>query len=351
MKNIPDPLQTKIKSFPFKPGVYQMKDAMGNIIYIGKSKTLQTRVKSYFATRSQWEKVAKMVCHIQDIDIIITDTHLEARLLECELIKKIKPIYNVQFKNDQKYKYLKIEDTHKGKVLSVVNERRDGSYLGPYRNKKILENVLRFFENTYPISKIEGNYIFVYSTLPCSVEQQTFEQNKACIIEIFTQEEYMERFIKSLENKMMLASNKLHFEKATTYRDAITDIQYIYYTNAKLKNFRAQKILLGEVLEEGYKIFYISQGYVVFKNKYKILNETCIKRFLEKAQVIENTISWVSGEKSSLDFESIIYSELTDQDLKGAIVLRENCVDQDIQVFIEQLLQKKEKSTLLGASR
>ena len=103
MSRIPQHLKEKIKTIPAKPGIYQMKDLNGNIIYIGKSKVLHSGVKSYFYNEHRHNKIKRMVLHIQDVDVIITDTHLEAQMLECALIKKFKPIYNKQFKNDKNY--------------------------------------------------------------------------------------------------------------------------------------------------------------------------------------------------------------------------------------------------------
>ena len=79
---------------PMEPGIYKMIDAKGNVIYIGKSKMLNKRVKTYFANNPNWDKINRMVRLIDDIDFIVTDTHLEARILECSLIKELKPIFN-----------------------------------------------------------------------------------------------------------------------------------------------------------------------------------------------------------------------------------------------------------------
>ncbi len=98
---IPEHLEERIKTIPEKPGVYRMKDKNGNILYVGKSKSLRSRVKSYFYGDHGQDKIKEMVSRIGDIDIITTDTHLEAQVLECELIKKLRPPYNRQIINDR----------------------------------------------------------------------------------------------------------------------------------------------------------------------------------------------------------------------------------------------------------
>ena len=105
-----DNIKEKLKQIPKLPGIYKMLDSRGNIIYIGKSKCLQNRVKSYFVASPKWEKVNRMVTMIKDIEYVVTDTHLEARLLECTLIKEHKPRFNAQMKNDQRYFFIKVEN-------------------------------------------------------------------------------------------------------------------------------------------------------------------------------------------------------------------------------------------------
>ena len=113
-----------------------MKDRGGNIIYVGKSKNLKSRVKSYFYGDHNQQKIKQMVSRVHDIDIIPTDTHLEARVLECELIKRLKPLYNRQFKNDRGYVYLRIGDDSRSKPIAIVDEKTDDNCIGPYRSRE-----------------------------------------------------------------------------------------------------------------------------------------------------------------------------------------------------------------------
>ena len=106
-------LKEKIESLPKTPGIYMMKDKYGDIIYVGKSKKLKERVKSYFInSKNHSRKVKRMVNNICDIDFILTDTELDALLLECEMIKKIRPMYNKLMKNHENYSYIKIMQKH-----------------------------------------------------------------------------------------------------------------------------------------------------------------------------------------------------------------------------------------------
>ncbi|MDF2594713.1 MAG: hypothetical protein K0R69_1054 [Clostridia bacterium] len=338
MINISEDLEKQIKAIPAKPGVYQMKDAKGNIIYIGKSKTLKTRVRSYFVADHKWEKIKRMVGHIQDIEIIVTDTHLEAQLLECELIKRIKPMYNAQFKNDQKYKYLRIEENCRNKLISVVDKKEGENCFGPYKSRQILLDLIKFFENIYPLSKKEDTYIFTYHILPLAIIPEAFEENQRCLLGIFTNKKEMQIFLNEMECKMRAAAEDFRFETASMYRDMMAHINYLHYAHIKKASvLTTQKILMGEKLEDGYKIFYISRATIIFKKKYKRISERYIEKFLDQSVRLENIETQMKNEKSHLDFEAIIHTELQDQNLKTIWVLNEDSKD-DLKVFIKQLL-------------
>lgn len=321
---IPEHLAEKINSIPSKPGIYQMKDVRGDIIYIGKSKNLKSRVKSYFVTEHKWEKIKNMVFHIQDINIIVTDTHLEARILECTLIKTIQPIYNVQFKNDKKYMYLKVEPFAHHKIISANYQRDNEGCFGPYRSRGILEEIIKFFENIYPLSKSEHAYNFTYNLLPNPISAEAFDMNKKCLIEILSEKNCMATFLEQIEQKMNLAAEEFRFEMAIVYRDILSNMQYLYYSNMhKTEHLSSKNVLIGEKLEDGYKLFYIAQGTIVFKKKYKKISKAISENFLSKALVLEQKIKQVENEKSNLDFHYIINDELKDTALKSIIALDE----------------------------
>lgn len=146
-----------LKQLPEQPGIYQMLDASNHIIYIGKSKCLKKRVQSYFTNSPKWEKVTRMVSYIHNINYIVTDTHLEARLLECELIKRYKPYFNAQMKNDQRYVYLKLAPFNRYNPFTILAEREDNCF-GPFRSKYSLNEFLQKLKNIYPLRKAEDHY-------------------------------------------------------------------------------------------------------------------------------------------------------------------------------------------------
>lgn len=338
--NVPKHLIEKINDIPAKPGIYQMKDSHGNIIYIGKSKALKSRVKSYFNTQHKWNKIKRMVFHIQDIDFIVTDTHLEAQILECALIKKIKPIYNSQFKNHQKYSYLKVESNNRYKPLAIVNQREDDSCFGPYRNKNILLELISFFERIYPITKYDNDYHFTYKILPEQTSEDLFQINRNCIIEVFTIKECMVKFSSTLEEMMNQAALDFQFETASVYRDIHYYVKYLYDNNIqRLNTLSTRRILMGEKLTDGYKLFFITNETIVLKRKYDNITKNEIQEFLKRALVQEGKIPQIKNEKSYLDFKHIINLEIQDETSKSILRIEGN---DNIDAFIERLINVSE---------
>ncbi|MCG8485564.1 MAG: GIY-YIG nuclease family protein [Clostridia bacterium] len=335
MSRIPKHLKEKIDSMPQKPGIYKMKDNDGNIIYVGKSKTLKSRVKSYFYTEHEWSKLKMLIFNIQDIEYIETDTHLEALIMECELIKKLKPMYNNQLKNHKKYKYLKINKFNRYGPISITHEREEDCF-GPYRSKGMLEEVTKFFQNIYPITQSEGSYGFTYKIFPESMKKDSFENNKKNLTEIFSNKNCMQKFLSVIEEKMMNAASNNQFETASIYRDMQMHMKYLYNTGASEDNdLNIKKILVGEKIEEGYKLFYISNTRIIFKKKYKKINREAVEIFLLNAKEHEENVTSRVNEKRDLDFKTIIITEIEDQASKAVVYLKGNG---DIDFFIEKLL-------------
>ena len=140
-----DDLAEKLANLPTSPGVYQHKDAEGKVLYVGKAKNLRSRVRSYFQEgRPREAKTEALVRKIADVEVIVTDTEVESLLLEDNLIKKIKPRYNVLLKDDKSYPYICIKKERFPRVFPTRTVRRDGSlYFGPYTDARAMKLVLK----------------------------------------------------------------------------------------------------------------------------------------------------------------------------------------------------------------
>lgn len=320
---ISDDLKHKINNIPPLPGIYKMLDSRGNIIYVGKSKCLKKRVKSYFMKDHKWEKVKKMVALIRDIDYIVTDTHLDARLLECSLIKTIQPPFNAQMKNDSRYAYLQVKEYNPHNALAVVHERCDYSY-GPLRSKHMLIELTQLLKNLYPIHFDGVRYEFTYHIFPITMDKDTFEQNQKVLIDLFTSEEKLNLMVQQLRDKMITAASTYHYENASIYRDIIHGLEYVKHGINGYRNLFSKKLVLRVPTQDGIKLFYINAGNILLTKKYKRISslDKYLKNFIEKGNAIKYSNTMKINDKASIDYRDILYSEI-------------NSLPEDMIVFVE----------------
>lgn len=302
-------LREKLNSLPQKPGIYKFLDKDDRVIYVGKSKCIEKRVKSYFVNNPKWDKVNKMKPFIENIEIQITDTHLEARLLECKLIKDIKPIFNTQMKDDGSYAYIKVQDYNSYNPLKVVYLRDENTF-GPFRRSFSLSNMINLLKNLYPIRKISGEYSVNYNLFPVTLNREDFETNKNILLEIFSDDMNLASFIDTLESKMKEASLEYRFETASMYRNIIYSLNYLKSGINGYRNMFSKNILLKIKADNGYKLFFISKGQIVLKKSYKRITKRSIDKFISTGDETSKYIDDLLNEKGSIDYRDIIYSEI-----------------------------------------
>lgn len=323
-------LKDKVKELPSSPGVYLMKDSLNSVIYVGKSKNLKNRVGSYFQnSKSHSPKVLKLVQNLKDFEYIITDTEFEAFMLECELIKEIKPIYNKLLKSPKSYTYIKIEIHGKYPNIEISNEinENDGNiYFGPYTNKNTVERGLLGIKECCKIlcnNKIKKiSVCFNYSLGTCigmCSKNTSTEQYVNILHEIINLLNGSDKgIIIKMENIMNTASENYDFEIAAKYRDYINAVKYLI-GKAEVVEFTKQNkniILLEPLSNNMIKLFLINGNKVLFKEKYIIndLNSENTKIILKNKilfyfndAIISNLIK-VGREE--IDESQIIYSYL-----------------------------------------
>ncbi|WP_294368209.1 excinuclease ABC subunit UvrC [uncultured Clostridium sp.] len=232
-----------IKNLPDKPGVYLMKNFLGEVIYVGKAKVLKNRVKSYFQkSKNHSEKVKVMVKNIAEFEYIVTDSEMEALILECNLIKKYSPKYNILLKDDKFYPFIKITvNDDYPRVFVTRRFAKDGSkYFGPYTNGSVVYETLDLIYKIFPLRncklviKENGekvrpclNYHIKKCLGPCGGHISKEEYGKMIndIIDILSgKETYITKMLKS---DMEKAAEELEFEKAASLRDKILSINAI----------------------------------------------------------------------------------------------------------------------------
>ena len=146
-------VEEKLENLPAGPGVYQHKDADGKVLYVGKAKNLRNRVRQYFQkSRNMEGRIERMLSKATDLEIIVTDSEVEALILEANLIKKLKPRYNVNLKDDKSYPYIVITNEPYPRVFVTRQIRRDGSrYFGPYTDVKNVRSALKTVRDIFMI--------------------------------------------------------------------------------------------------------------------------------------------------------------------------------------------------------
>lgn len=315
MSKIPDHLKEKVNSIPAEPGIYKMMDMHGNIMYIGKSKSLKSRVKSYFySDASKAPKIQRMVFNISDIEYIVTDTHLECQLLECALIKKHKPIYNSQFKLDKGYVYLSIRENYPKNPLARTYIKESGFYLGPYRNKRYIYNLSLLMEYIYPIIPSENGYKAYYSAVPDRMSRQEHKDTADALKAILTDEELLLEFLAPLEEQMYTASRSMKFEQAAFYRDIIRGLSYLFHNDLRLSAGHSDSFaLMIQQISTGYKMFYIKNSKVIAKTKTDLLDRKNLEEFILHSKGLEKIAILDVDKKREMDFRRIVSSELQDE--------------------------------------
>ncbi len=263
-------LREKLSLLPDRPGVYLMKDDKGDIIYVGKAKSLRNRVRSYF-TGSHDGKTQKMVSEISDFEYIITASPVEALLLECNLIKKHQPRYNILLKDDKTYPYIKITREKHPRLEVTRRVKKDGGkYFGPYTNVAAAREVKRLLDRLYPLRKCKTlpDRVCLYYHMgqclaPCEYEVQP-EQYEQMTKEItrFLNGGH-DQLLKSLREKMEEAAEALQFERAKELRDLIQYIEAVMAKQSITLNDQTDRDVFGYAYDEGWlciQVFFVRKG-------------------------------------------------------------------------------------------
>jgi excinuclease ABC subunit C len=268
------PLKEQLKILPDRPGVYLFKDNVGKVIYVGKASSLRNRTLSYFSTKNQLSgKLEHLVDRINDLDAIVTDTEYEALILENDLIKKYRPVYNVRLKDDKTFPYLKIDVKSDWPTVRITRRfYKDGDrYFGPFISTYSLRQTLNLIRKIFPFRSCNRK-ITSKDTHPC-LEYHL----KSCVapcIGAVSREDYrdiirdvilflegkQELVINDLRKKMAEASKQLQFEKAALLRDQVRAVEQVIESQRIAITIRGDEdaIALAQTKELAYvEIFFI----------------------------------------------------------------------------------------------
>lgn len=356
-------LKEKIKKLPSSPGVYLMKDSLNSVIYVGKSKKLKNRVKSYFQnSKSHSSKIVKLVKNLKDFEYILTDTEFEALMLECKLIKEIKPIYNKLMKNPKSYSYIKVKINEKYPDIELASESSkddDNIYLGPYTNKNTVERALQGIKECCKIlcnntsQKAYGclNYSLGLCIGMC-LDKTPSQQYSSIFEKILNLLNGTDKSIlEEMEYTMNTASENFDFENAAKYRDYISAVKYLL-SNMKVVDFikENKNIALLEYLDDdNFKFFLIKGNELLFSEKYTIKNfsskqlKSILKTkilFYFNDEILKDSIEI---RKEKLDESQIIYNYLKNKSISSYckhIIILDNWLSDMNNMDIDNALNK-----------
>lgn len=319
----------KLSLVPKKPGCYQMKDVNGQIIYVGKAKVLQNRLKSYF-TGHHNAKTTKLVENIDDFEYIITNSEIEAFLLELNLIKEHRPKYNIMLMDDKTYPYIYLTgELHPRLILTrdpaKFQKRQKGKLYGPYPNVKACKDTVQFLNKIFPLRKcvnIPKKFCLYYSLgqclAPCvnQIDSETYHNIGKQIHKFLTSSD--SELLKTIEEWMYVASENMEFEKAIMFRDMLESIKTLhnhqkisstdlgnrdifgYFEENGIINIQVFHIRFGKVIMRSGEVFdiydsvedvlvtYIMQFYQMSSN---IMPDEIVIPYIENKELLENALN------------------------------------------------------------
>jgi len=285
-------MEHNTRNLPTNPGVYIMRDENDTVIYVGKAKNLKSRVSQYFQSgKHHTSKVSAMVSSVGRYEYIVTDTEFEALVLECNLIKKYMPKYNVLLKDDKTYPYIKVTILDKyPRILLARRQENDGAmYFGPYLNAGIVKNTIDLIRKIFGVHSCKKifprdigkerpclNYQIGKCIAPCTgnVSEEEYKKTFEKVIKFLNGEH--KEIIDELYEKMKIASEKLEFEKAAKLRDKINAINKIdenqKITSSNQTNYDAVVFVKNDK-NICAQVFFVRNGKISGRESYVTKNE------------------------------------------------------------------------------
>ncbi len=321
-------IQEELKKLPEQPGVYLMKDSTDNIIYVGKAKILKNRVKSYFQSNSGHNaKTLELVSNIVSFEYIVTDSEINALILECNLIKKHNPKYNIKLKDSSGYPYIKINTSEKYPRVYVTREyKKDhNKYFGPYVSGLAVYEVMDLIHKTWQTRHCHKifprdigkdrpclNYHIKKCQAPCrgNVTEEEYMDNIKEIIAFLNGDN--KEIVDRLTKEMMNYSENLEFERAGELRDKILSIQKIS-EKQNMNNDNTNDIDIIGLARDGeiaiIQIFYIRNGLMLGRDQFTLTDTS----HLSRNEVLHEFVKQYYKDTTYVPAEILLESEITDE--------------------------------------
>jgi excinuclease ABC subunit C len=321
-------LQTNLKNLPASPGVYQFLNKNGKVIYVGKAKNLKSRVRSYFQENPGSAKTVAMVSKIDDLQLVVTDSELEALILENNLIKELKPRYNVNLKDDKSFPFIKVTNELFPRIYPTRKVFNDGSkYFGPYTDVRSMRGSLKMINQIFKIRsckldltekniadkkfKVCLDYHIKKCDGPCEnlISASSYNEMVEEVIKLLKGK--TDDLIKDLKSRMQSSVENLEFEKAAELRDKIDQLNSIS-SKQKIVNDDDEDRDIFAIAYEGKDstcaVFNIRSGKLIGKKQLKL----AIEEGEELANIYSAAIKFYYGDQVEIPLEVIV--EITPED-------------------------------------
>ena len=323
-------IQEELKKLPGKPGVYLMHDEKDAIIYVGKAISLKNRVRQYFqSSRNKGAKIEQMVTHISRFEYIVTDSELEALVLECNLIKEHRPKYNTMLMDDKSYPFIKVtvNEPFPRVMLARQMKKDKAKYFGPYTSAGAVKDTIELIRKLYHIRSCNRslpkdigkerpclNYHIHQCQAPCQgyISQEEYRKSIDEVVRFLNG--HYDLVLKELEEKMMAASDSLEFEKAIEYRELLTSVQKVAQKQ-KITDTAGDDIDIIAMASEGedavVQVFFIRSGRLIGRDHFYLKsaeNDT-------EGEILSSFIKQFYAGTPYIPAELMLPEEIEDQDI------------------------------------
>jgi len=343
-------LESKLKNLPDRPGIYQFFGEKNKIIYVGKAKNLKNRVRSYFQNNLESPKTQALVNKIRDIELIVTDSEIEALVLENNLIKKFKPRYNVNLKDDKSFPFIKVTKEAFPRIYSTRNLIRDGAkYFGPYTDVKNMKTSLKIINEVFRIRscrldlsqenigkkkfKVCLDYHIKKCDGPCEglYSQQDYNDMVSEAIKVLKGK--TDDLIKELKNKMEQLVEALEFEKAAVLRDKIEKLSVLSSKQKIISDDFEDRDIISVAYEgkdSSCSVFNIRSGKLISKKQLRL----SIVENEELSEIYSAAIKFYYSDQQEIPKEVVVETEPVDSLLLEEWLSQK--ADRKIEIFIPQ---------------
>jgi excinuclease ABC subunit C len=343
-------LQNKLTNLPPKPGVYQFFNDKKKVIYVGKANNLRSRVKSYFHSKNPNAKTEALVSKIFDFELVVTDSEVEALVLENNLIKELKPRYNVNLKDDKSFPFIKVTNEPYPRIFSTRRVIRDGSkYFGPYTSVKNMKSALRMINQIFKIRsckfdindesiakkkfKVCLDYHIKKCEGPCEglVSEKDYNEMVDEVVKVIRGR--TDDLIKDLDQKMKSASGNMEFEKAAEIRDKIDQLRIISSKQKVVSNDFEDRDVISIAFEDkdsACSVFNIRSGKLVGKKQLHL----SLRGGEELEEIYSSAIKFYYGDHVEVPKEILIEVEPLEKELLEEWLNQRS--ERKVKIFIPQ---------------